>query len=442
MKLAIVEDDINFGRILVEFLEGKEHEVTLFATGEEAKKSLKKETYDVVIIDQNLPDLRGEDLWRWLLKTSPETKVIVMTAYPDTKKAIKAIKEGVFDYLIKPISPDELSILLSRIEEFRELESLREYRKYQIGKYPVKEWFVGGSSSIAEIKEFVKKAASFPDTPVLISGETGTGKSLLARAIHMLSRRREHPFVTINCAAIPESLVESELFGYERGAFSGADKVRKGLMEIAGEGTVFLDEIGEIPPVIQVKLLHVLDTMKFRRLGGNREITLRARVIAATNEDLKEMIRVGKFRKDLFYRIAVLQFELPPLRDRKEDIIPLALHFLEELGVKNPVLTEEERRLLLSYSYPGNIRELKNIIERAFILGGGKSLNLPQVLPSYLNELERERPSGFKTLEEITREYTLRVLRATGGNKSKTAKILGISLSTLKRKLKKWGGSL
>ncbi len=440
--IAVIEDDVLFAETVKDFLNKKGFTTKCFPNAQEGKENLLHEYYDVALIDQNLPDSSGEELAQWIYENSPGTKVIIMTAYPDIKKAIKAIKAGAFDYLIKPINPEELLILVNRALEFQKIEDYGEYSWRAYGKLNA---LKGKSEALRRMLEFIELSSSFPRTPILISGETGTGKTLLARLIHYHSSKGK-PFLSINCAAIPDELIESELFGFEKGAFTGASRTKKGLFEIARDGSIFLDEIGDMSFKMQAKLLHVLDSGIFRRVGGEKKMHLRARIITATNKNIEELISKGKFRKDLYYRIAVLKFHIPPLRHRKEDIIPIAEFFLKRMGA-NPeeLLDREVRKILLSYDYPGNIRELRNIIERAYVLGRGKKLVLTEILSSPTTALIAEngnhKEEEFLPLKEMEKRYVITVLNAQKWNKSRTANILGISLSTLKRKLKQWGYS-
>ncbi len=435
-SLAIIEDDSRFAESVKDFLERRGFSVRIFCDGFTAKQGLSKDFYEVVIIDQNLPDTTGEELLRWASRNSPDSKIIIITAYPDIKRAVKAIKDGAFDYIVKPIDPEELLIVINRALDFQKLESYGEYnRKIRDTMALLK----GNSKAITDMMNFIKLASAYPFTPVFISGETGTGKTLLAQIIHYHTFKNR-PFVSINCAAIPEELIESELFGFEKGAFTGAARSKKGLFEIGREGTILLDEIGDMSLRMQAKLLQVFDTRTFRRIGGEKNIRLNARIITATNKNIEELMRKGEFRKDLYYRIAVLKFHIPPLRERKEDIVPIARFFIKEMGGDpEKLLDQKTRNLLMNYSYPGNVRELKNIIERAFVLGNGDALALDSLIETQNNRRLQNRKGEFPRLIEMERNYVLTVLNAYKGNKSRTAKALGISLSTLKRKLKKWG---
>ena len=444
-KILLIEDDKNFIVTLKDFLEGKGFDVSTSSKAREAIELSKGELYDIFLIDQNLPDLEGIELAKELLSFQPGAAILIMTAYPDVKKAVRAMKLGVINYMIKPFAPEELLDEILKTLELKEYERLRELRNFSLRKERENIFIIGNSRGAREIREFVEIAANFPHTPVLLTGETGTGKSLVARAIHYNSPIRENPFLVVNCAAIPESLLEAELFGFEKGAFTGAEKSRKGVFELANGGTLFLDEIGDMPLSMQAKILHVLDSERIRRIGGEKEIKVKVRIIAATNKNIEELVERGEFRSDLYYRLAVLRFELPPLRKRREDIIPLAEHFLGQLSRGNRYeLSPEDKQALIAYDFPGNVRELRNIIERAVILSRRKGffsikdLINRSTVQVRSGEDESEVPGKFPKLDEIIKEHVHRALKITRGNKTEAAKLLGISLSTLKRWLKKW----
>ncbi len=438
-KLLIVEDDENFARMLEEYLKEKGFDVLAVDSGCAAVEKVKKIYFEIILIDQNLPDRDGIELAREISRLSPSSKMIFITAFPEIKKAVEAIKAGAFDYLTKPLDLEELNLVLQRATQLEELERISDFHRFSIEREEENIILVGRSPAVQRMREFIKIASRAVTSPVLITGETGTGKSLMARAIHFTGPLKEKPFVTLNCSAIPESLMESELFGYERGAFTGASRSKRGLLEVADGGTLFLDEIGDLPLTMQAKLLHVLDTGRIRPLGSVRERQVRVRIIAASNRNLEDMIKKGLFRADLYYRIAVLHFHIPPLRERKEDIQELAEFFVKKLFPGRKLrLSPADLIALKNYSFPGNIRELKNIIERAGLLSEGPDLNLRQFLPSPAPPPSATEEGGILTLEEVIKNYVLDVLRRFDGNRTKTAEALGISLSTLKRWLKKW----
>ncbi len=444
-KILLIEDDKNFLLTLKEFLEIKGFKVSISSKAGDAINLSRHELYDIFLIDQNLPDLEGIELAKELLSFQPEAAILIITAYPDVKKAVRAMKLGVINYLIKPFAPEELLDEILKTLELKEYKRLRELRNFSLRRERENISIIGDSTGARDIREFIEIAANSPNTPVLLTGETGTGKSLVARAIHYNSLIREKPFLVVNCAAIPESLLEAELFGFEKGAFTGAEKNRKGVFELANGGTLFLDEIGDMPLPMQAKILHVLDSGRIRRIGGEKEIKVKVRIIAATNKNIEELVNRGEFRGDLYYRLAVLRFELPPLRKRREDIIPIAEHFLEQLSMGNHYeLSPEDKKALVNYDFPGNVRELRNIIERAVILSRRKGyLSIKELINrSPLRENNSENKSGvpekLPKIEEIIKEHVQRALKITQGNKTEAAKLLGISLSTLKRWLKKW----
>ncbi len=438
-KLLIVEDDENFASMLEEYLRGRGFDVLVIGSGRAAIEKIKKFYFEIVLIDQKLPDKDGIELAKEISRLSPSSKMILITAFPEIKKAVEAIKAGAFDYLTKPLDLDELNLALQRAAQLEELERISDFHRFSIEKEEENIVLVGRSSAVQRMKEFIRIASRAISSPVLITGETGTGKNLMARAIHFTGPLKEKPFVSLNCSAIPESLMESELFGYERGAFTGASRPKKGLLEVADGGTLFLDEIGDLPLPMQAKLLHVLDTGKIRPLGSVREREVRVRVIAASNRNLEDMIKKGLFRADLYYRIAVLHFHIPPLRERKEDIEELAEFFVKKLFPGRKLrLSPADLMVLKNYSFPGNIRELKNIIERAGLLSKGPDMNLRQFLPSYSPPPSATGEEKVLPLEEVIKKYVMDVLHRFNGNRTKTAEALGISLSTLKRWLKKW----
>lgn len=441
LKLLVIEDDENFGYVLTNFLKEKGIDPVWVKEGEKAIELLKRDSFHVVLLDQKLPDRDGINLAKEILSIKPGLKIIFMTAYPDVKKAVEAIKAGAFDYLTKPIEPEELMWLLGKAIRMDDLEKIENFHQYSLSQQQESLVLIGRSKAIKDMKEFISIASRAITSPVLITGETGTGKSLLAKIIHYSGPLRHKPFVSVNCAAIPDSLIESELFGHERGAFTGATKSKKGLFEIADGGTLFLDEIGEMSLQLQAKLLHVLDTGLVRPLGSEKERKVQVRVIAASNRKLLEEVKKGNFRMDLYFRIAVLHFEIPPLRERREDIEDLAYFFLKRLFPNRKIqLSFDDLKTLKQYSFPGNIRELKNIIERAALLSRGPYLNLKRFLPEDIKRGKSEEKSeqNLLPLKEIEKDYILYVLKRMNWNKRKAAEVLGISLSTLKRRLKSW----
>ncbi|RMF91368.1 MAG: sigma-54-dependent Fis family transcriptional regulator, partial [Nitrospinota bacterium] len=376
---------------------------------------------------------------------SPDTMVVMMTAFGSVDSAVEAMKAGAYDYLSKPFKIEELLLILERaLEKWRLHKEVTSLRHEVWGRYQFDN-LIGKSKSMQDLFELIQRIAK-AKTTVLIYGKSGTGKELVAKAIHYNSPRREKPFVTVNCAALPESLLESELFGHVKGAFTGATSNRKGLFEEATGGTVFLDEIGEISPALQVKLLRVLQEGEVKRVGQTSSIKVDFRLIAATNRDLSEAVRQGTFREDLYYRLNVISLSLPELKDRKEDIPLLANHFVKKYArqAQSPVegISKEAMDLLLRYPWPGNVRELENVIERAVTLGKGPLIT-PEDLPDLVREEHRQEYEalleGDLSLEELEKEYIRRTLQKTRGHQTKTAAILGIDRRTLYRKIRKYG---
>src|SRR5215471_1819376 len=437
--------------------------------GEEALRALQNESPDAVLLDVHLPGQSGIEVLERLKQSGETRTVIMMTADPQLDDVKAALRLGAYDFVSKPINFEELGVTLQNALEAgalrTEVESLRGEVRRRAGYHDV----IGVSRKITELMKFVYKVASSEATTILIQGESGTGKDLVAKAIHYHSSRAEKPFVAINCSAIPETLMEAELFGHEKGAFTDAKAMKKGLFEVADAGTLFLDEIGELSPLLQAKLLRVLEDQVIRRVGGVRDIQADVRVIAASNRDLEREVREGRFRQDLYYRLAIISIFLPSLRDRKEDILPLVEFFLAHYNKKFRKsvqgISEETRRLLLNYDWPGNVRELKNALERAMILEEGNLLK-PDDLPfsvasgrsgpvlhsqtaAALAELQpapgKRRlpplsiPEGGTSLEDVEHALVELALQQSHGNQIKAAKLLSISRDALRYKMKKFG---
>ncbi len=443
-RILVVDDEPAQRELVAGFLRKRGFEVAEAAGGEIALQRFSREPFDLVLTDQRMPDLSGLDLLRRLRALTPEAAVIVMTAYGTIETAVDAIKAGAADYLGKPLNLDEL---LHRIEQVRERQRLlgenRELREALRERHRV-EGIVADSGRMQEVLSLVRRVAG-SDATVLIRGESGTGKELIARAIHHASSRAAGPFVAVSCAALPEGLLESELFGHEKGAFTGAHAARKGRFELADGGTLFLDEIGDLAPGLQVKLLRVLQERAFERVGGTRTLAADVRVLAATHRALEALVRDGRFRDDLYYRINVVTILLPPLRERREDLPPLIDHFLRRFAEKNvkPIrgLTRDARDALLRYDYPGNVRELENLIERAVVLTrdeviGARDLPLSLDAPAP----EDDAPAGLvATVEGLERRMIRDALGRAGGVQTRAAELLGISERVLRYKLRKYG---
>jgi len=450
-KILVVEDRSGTRRMLEETLGDEGYRTVAVASGDEAVRRLKEESFDLVLTDLALPGKDGLQVLAASRESDPLAPVIVMTAYGTVENAVRAMKEGAYDFVIKPVDTDRLLLLVERAAERRDLEARnRVYSSNETA--PV---IVGESEATRRVLALSKKVAG-SDAAVLLSGESGTGKELFARRIHTWSGRSAQPLVAINCAAIPRDLVEAELFGAEKGAYTGADRLRVGRFELADGGTLFFDEVGELPLAVQSKLLRVLEEKQVERIGGTRSIRVDVRLIAATNRDLEADVREERFREDLFYRLNVFPIRLPPLRERPEDIPRLADHFLDrfgrEMGRERCRLTDEARRALTAYRWPGNVRELGNVLERAVILADGPSISADLVVPS-LNDERIEvgvpLPGGDEAagLHEAIRAVTKRVegemigrvLAECGGNKSEAARRLRISYRSLWAKVKEYG---
>jgi DNA-binding NtrC family response regulator len=412
----------------------------------ETIQSIHRQLIDLVLLDIRLPDMGGITVLKKIKEIDTDLMVVMMTAYSDVQTAVMAMKAGAYDYINKPFELDELKMLIQKAVETQSLrnEVRRLRRQHEDEDSSVQ--LYGNSPQVKSIRELIQMIAQTPRTPVLIQGESGTGKELAANAVHYGSKRAHRPLIKINCSAIPENLLETELFGYEKGAFTDAKSTKKGLFELATGGTVVLDEIGDMNQYLQSKFLRVLETQSFMRVGGSREIHVDVRFIAASNKNLAEMVNTGEFRKDLYYRLKVVVLEIPPLRERREDILLLANLFVEEgnkeLGKSITGISGEAKDLLLDYSWPGNVRELRNIIERAMILSTKEEIS-PETLPIELREqlgAPRSVPLNLSefSLEAVERKHISEVLSMAQGNKSKAARSLGISRSTLREKLKKY----
>jgi DNA-binding NtrC family response regulator len=443
-RILVVDDEPAQRELVAGFLRKQGFEVALAGDGTDALGRFTREPFDLVLTDQRMPGLSGLELLDALRAVTPEAAVIVMTAYGTIETAVAAIKAGAADYLTKPLNLDEL---LHRIRTVRERQRLvaenRELRLALSERHRV-EGIIGESGRMQEVLSLVHRVAGSEAT-VLIQGESGTGKELIAQAIHYASPRASGPLVKVNCAALPESLLESELFGHEKGAFTGAVAARQGRFELAHGGTLFLDEIGDLPLHLQVKLLRVLQAREFERVGASRPITVNVRLIAATHRDLAALVKAGRFRDDLYYRINVVTIVVPPLRERREDIPPLIDHFVRTFaeGNRKPIagLTREARDLLLRYDYPGNVRELENLIERAVVLTRDDVIG-PADLPLTLQDATTEpaEPAGLTVaVEALERGMIREALARADGIQTRAAEALGISERVLRYKLRKYG---
>ncbi len=452
-KILVADDEKSMREFLDIMLKKEGYKVTLASNGEEVMKLIEKDIFDLALLDIRMPRLDGISVLKKIKTVSPETVVIMITAYASADTAIKAMKEGAYDYITKPFKVDEIKLIIQNGLEKKHLQNENLLLKKVVRDRYHFEKIIGQSPRMLELYDLLEKVAP-TKTNILITGESGTGKELAARAIHYNSPRREKPFVTLNCGAIPESLIESELFGHMKGAFTDAISAKKGLFEVADEGTIFLDEISELPLMMQVKLLRVLQDREFKRVGGTEDIRVDVRIISATNKDLEEAVREKKFREDLFYRLNVIQIKIPSLRDRKEDIPLLAGHFLkkyaEDLGKQITRISPEALRVLIQYDFPGNVRELQNIIERAVALETSHELTASN-LNSYIEEqmpfkrtpIDLEIPNEGvdleKIVEEVERTLLIKALDRTKGIKKKAAELLHINFRSMRYRLEKYG---
>jgi DNA-binding NtrC family response regulator len=441
-KLLVVDDDVEMCGLLSDVLKGEDFSVTAIHDSLEASKILKKEEFDVVITDLKMKGLKGLDLLEEAKKVAPLTPVIIITAFGTMESAIKAMKMGAYDYITKPFQMDEFVLTVKKALENRLLKKEVVRLKKEVESRYHFHNLIGKSPPMQKIYNLIERISD-TSSNVLITGESGTGKELVAKAIHYNGIRKEGPFIAVNCAAIPETLLESELFGYKKGAFTDAKTDKKGLVFEANEGTLFLDEITEMPLTLQAKLLRVIEEKEVRPLGDTKSYPINVRVISTSNRDIKSMIQQGQFREDLYYRLKVIDIELPPLRDRREDIPLLAQHFIKNFSVemKKNIFgnSEDALKILLNYSWPGNVRELENVIQRAITLTRHETI-LPEDLPITMIEEQNESliEKGLRkkyTVDQLEKEYIKKVLLEVGGNKSKAAEILGLDRKTLYRKL-------
>jgi DNA-binding NtrC family response regulator len=444
--LLVVDDDRNFCLAIRDYLASSDLAVHVAHTGEDGLALCARNLVDVVLLDQKLPDAEGPDLCPAILERCAHAKIIFTTAFPSFENAVKAVRNGASDYLAKPIELEELDLAVKQALRTLDLEKVEQFQNYRSEQEREESVLVGDSSAIVEIRRLIDLAAD-ADAPVLVTGETGSGKSAAARAIHYRGTFRKAPFVSINCAAVPETLIEAELFGYEKGAFTGANALKKGMFEMAEGGTLFLDELGEMPLSVQTKLLGVLDDGTFRRLGGTTVHQAQVRVIAATSVDLERAIQQREFRRDLYYRLGVVKILLPPLRHRKEDLEGLCAFLLRKAAKGKEVrLAAGEVDKLSRYDWPGNVRELRNLLERAVILQRGIELRpsafLTPAPPAAIQRraLARTEPPS-RTLDAVEKEHILAALHEHAGNYSRAARAIGISLSTFKRRLKRYNSS-
>ncbi|MBI3621823.1 MAG: sigma-54-dependent Fis family transcriptional regulator [Nitrospirae bacterium] len=464
-NVLIVDDEPVQAGILGEILTHEGFDVTTHTQPAQALALAQRQSFDLVICDLKMPGMDGVELLRELRKIHPDLTVIIMTAYGTIETAVNAMRHGAFDYVTKPFSKEELLIAVQRAMKHLELSRENVYLREELGLRLAASTLIGRSEVMRKIYKMMAKIAQDDKATVLIDGETGTGKELVARIIHQMSPRREAPFIAVNCAAIPDSIMESEFFGYEKGAFTGATGAKAGRFELADRGTLFLDEVAELTAEIQGKLLRVLQSKEFERLGGTRTHRVDVRILAATNKPLRDEVRAGRFREDLYYRLNIVPLTLPPLRERKEDIPLLADYFLEKFhteGKRRMTLSPDAVALLTQYDYPGNVRELENLLERAVILSDGSVITphelhihpvtaAPQSAPllQSASPVPPPPPSppshdslmdvSRQAAEEAEKRAILDALRATDWNRVKAAKLLQIDYKTLRLKIRRLG---
>ena len=442
LRILFADDEASLRELMRLELPRLGHEVVVCEDGRAAVATIEKSTFDVAILDIRMPGLTGIDALKRIKEVAPDTEVILLTGHATVDTAVESMRYGAFDYLTKPCKMAELEVVLSRVYDKRQLlnRNLALESRLKAAEGGIR--LVGASGPMAQVSALIKKVAP-TDSTVLILGETGTGKEVVARTLHEESQRSTMPFIPVNCGALPEHLVESELFGHRKGAFTGAEQNRKGLFEVAEGGTLFLDEVGELPKAMQAKLLRFLESREIRRIGENEPFKVDVRVLCATNRDLRHMVQEDDFREDLYFRINTFEIHLPALRERRDDIPALAEHLLLRAAKGKPItgkLTPEATAVLQAHDWPGNVRELANVMEYALILSSGGPI-LPEHLPSHLGNhaplptSSTPFPNTLTSLHDLETQYILFSLEKNGGNKPETARQLGISLKTLYNKL-------
>ena len=443
-KILVVDDDSLMKEFLSETLSRSNFSVETASTGDEALKKIKEKEYDVILSDIRMPQMSGLELLKATKEFSPAAKVMLMTAYGTIENAVEAMKLGAFDYITKPFSADDIEVKIMRALEYKRLEWENRLLRQEVARKYQFENIVGKSPQMKKVFDLVEAVADSRSS-VLITGETGTGKELVAKAIHYRSPRKDKPLVKVNCAALPEGLMESELFGHEKGAFTGAIRKSHGRFELADGGTLVLDEISEISPSLQAKLLRVLQEGEFERVGSGLPIQVDVRIISTTNRNLLELINQGKFREDLYYRLNVIPINIAPLRERREDMIPLAEFFLQKCCQENnraiKGMEKEVLKSFMEYPWPGNVRELENFVEGAVVMAKGEVLS-KEDFPPELFSIKGMSPKELQigsTIDEVEKALILKTLQACNGNRTKAAEILGISVRTLRNKLSEYG---
>lgn len=438
MSIMVVDDERIVRESFLLWFQKDGHRVEAAATGQEALEKIERIPFDLLFVDVKMPGMDGIALLQRVKAEYPDTAVVIITAYGSIDTAVQAMKLGAVDYLLKPFGPDQLSLVLQKVANQKKLMSEYQYVKHRLEDATRFENIIGRSRCMQEVFELVRQVAE-SDSSVLIVGETGTGKELVARAVHAKSKRRHLPFVAINCGAIPDTLLESELFGHQKGAFTGADRTRKGLLEVASGGTLFLDEIGEISTKMQVDLLRVLEEKKIRKVGDSFPVDVDFRLVAATRKDLEQEVARETFRRDFFYRINVITVRVPALRERKEDLPLLAEHFLQkysrQMAKKVDHITREAMGLLKEYEWPGNVRELENVIERAVVLSKARSLGIDDFAFLRTSSVPS---TTLRSLRAQEKDYIQQVLRDCEWNVTRAAKILDVNRATLHKMLRRY----
>jgi len=443
-SILIIDDDEAIRDSCSQILKKEGFRVKASKDGIEGLRLFKEESFQVVLLDLRLPGLDGMEVLSRIKEENPETPVVIITAYASIESAVEAMKRGAFNYLAKPFSPEELRVITRKALKSREVFFENIYLRQELEKKTEFDMVVGKSKAMEKVMDISRRVAATEST-VLISGESGTGKELLAREIHNHSLRKNAPFVVVDCGALVETLFESELFGHVKGSFTGAHETKHGRFEVANGGTIFLDEIGNISLNIQAKLLRVIQEREVTRIGSTKPIKVDVRILAATNQELADLVRKEKFREELFYRLSVVPIHLPPLRERKEDIPLLVEHFLQKYNKRTRKninsISPAVKKALMEYDWPGNIRELENTVERAVVLSKGNEIELESLVYHGItssSSLFHLAGGRYKTLSEIEEDYIKTVFQAEHGNKSKTAKILGIDRKTLMAKIRKY----
>ncbi len=446
-KILVVDDEASHRKMIEAVLSDEGYEIKQADDGQSAIDAVKKEFYDLILMDIRMHAVGGIEALKQIKEISPAIPIIIMTAYASVDTAVNSLKSGAYDYLTKPLDIDELKILVQKTLRYHQLEKENIYLRERLNDRFDFSNIIGRSPAMEKLFETTALVAPSEAT-VLIFGESGTGKELIANAIHQNSPRKERPFIKVNCAALPETLLESELFGHEKGSFTGAIARKQGRFQLAHKSSIFLDEVAEMAPTTQAKILRVLQEREFEPLGSTQTIKVDTRVIAATNKNLEAEIKKGRFREDLYYRLNVVSLEVPPIRERREDISLLADFFLKQYAEKNKRVlkgfTPRAMDLLMRYDWPGNVRELENVVERAVIMARGEMIT-PAEFPDMLQELDPEVKATYvnlspgRTLKDVEKDMIIRTLEETAGNRTHAAKILGISRRTLQLKLKEYG---